>query len=239
MKKDAYLKKVQKKLPSEIDLIDETSFEFSLDEQLGVIGWINYFNTHYRKEGKSNIPDIQIIEISSRFVIDLGLYTIPHTSSRGENKHEIYLRPNLFPFKNLDLDFYIRMIRPYTKPPMAIHYIDHYFLKRHGFSDPIRIWSKERNQFLVYYEKEGIDSNKFMILIDTLEMTEDAQGGLIEFSELTKEEHIEKFSDIEDIVNNHSGEFNVYLNSFDNLITTLYYQQDLISFFDSCLMPLE
>ena len=48
MKNLAFLKQIQKRLPDEIVIFDETNFNFTEDEYISILSWIKYFNYHFQ-----------------------------------------------------------------------------------------------------------------------------------------------------------------------------------------------
>lgn len=94
MKKETCLKEIQKRLPEDIIIDDETSFEFTDDEVVGVLSWLKYFNAHYKEYGKTKYPDVIFPIISKRLRLDFGLYRIPCDVERNKGKHVIYLSQN-------------------------------------------------------------------------------------------------------------------------------------------------
>jgi hypothetical protein len=95
MKKINYLDEIQKRLPDDIIIQDETSFEFNEDEFLGILSWIKNFNEHYKKFGKTAQPYVMFPIISKRLRLDFGLYNYPSDLS-NENKGAfiIYISSN-------------------------------------------------------------------------------------------------------------------------------------------------
>jgi hypothetical protein len=94
MKKETCLKAIQKRLPDDLILQDETTFEFTDDEYVVILSWLKLFNQHYRKNGKSRPPQMKFPIISKRLYLDLGLYFIPNDAQENHGKHIIYLSPN-------------------------------------------------------------------------------------------------------------------------------------------------
>ena len=68
------LKEIQKRLPDDIVLEDNTTFEFTEDEFVVILSWIKYFNHHYQEYGKTQFPKVVLPIISKRLILDLGLY---------------------------------------------------------------------------------------------------------------------------------------------------------------------
>lgn len=94
MIKKNVLKIIKERLPLEISIIDETPFEFSDDEIVGILSWIKYFNIHYEKFKKDQLPDILFPIISIRLRMDLGLYHIKNDKEPMKGHFVIYLTQN-------------------------------------------------------------------------------------------------------------------------------------------------
>lgn len=94
MKKTTYLKEIQKRMPDDILVQDETHFEFKEDEYISILCWIKYFNNHYKEHGKNELPSILFPIVSKRMRLDLGLYHLPCNLEINSGKHIIYISPN-------------------------------------------------------------------------------------------------------------------------------------------------
>lgn len=94
MTKANQLKEIQKRLPKEIYIIDETNFEYTEDEYVGILSWIKFFNSHYESKGKTENPSVIFPIISKRLRLDLGLYRFPSDVENQKGKHIIYLSEN-------------------------------------------------------------------------------------------------------------------------------------------------
>jgi len=90
MNKASCLKIIQDRLPDDLIIYDETSYEFTDDEFVAILSWIKYFNVHYEKKDKSTPPDIMFPIISKRLRLDFGLYITADNSG----KHVIYISAN-------------------------------------------------------------------------------------------------------------------------------------------------
>lgn len=90
-----YIKEIQKRLPDDIIIQNETSFEINEDEFLGILSWIKNFNEHYKEYGKTKHLNIIFPIISKRLRLDFGFYNIANDLS-GENngKFIIYIASN-------------------------------------------------------------------------------------------------------------------------------------------------
>lgn len=94
MKKTTYLREIQKRMPDDIVIEDETDFEFTEDEYISILSWIKLFNKHYEKHGKDANPDIIFPIISKRLRLDFGLYRFPSDLEEDKGKHAVYISPN-------------------------------------------------------------------------------------------------------------------------------------------------
>lgn len=101
MKKQNQLKEIQKRLPDDIIIVDNTSYdEFTEDEFLGLLTWIDCFNNHYKTYGKS--IEMQFYPhcafVSTRFFIDFFFYNKLNKDENLKNsvcynKYAIYIKP--------------------------------------------------------------------------------------------------------------------------------------------------
>lgn len=94
MKKSTLLKEIQKRLPEDIIVEDETPYEFTEDEYVSILSWIKYFNGHYSLHGKNQDPTVFFPIISKRIRLDFGLYRFPSDTEINKGKHVIYISPN-------------------------------------------------------------------------------------------------------------------------------------------------
>lgn len=113
MKKSTYLKEIQKRLPDDIIIVDETPFEYTQDEYIAILGWIKCFNAHYSQYGKSESMLITYAFVSKRIRLDLGHYRFPCDIDQHRGKYIIYLANNLGGFgiktrKNISLLDFLR-----------------------------------------------------------------------------------------------------------------------------------
>jgi hypothetical protein len=90
MDKVKYLAEIQKRLPDDIIIVDETNFDFTEDEYVIALSWIANFNVHYKEHGKSKFPNVVFAMVSKRLRLDFGLYL----ASDGEEP-AIYLSSNI------------------------------------------------------------------------------------------------------------------------------------------------
>lgn len=89
-----FLKEIQKRLPDDIRIINETSFELTEDEFLGILSWLKYFNRHYQIHKKSGAPEIQSPIISKRIRLDFYFYWISENIKNKETEFCIYIVSN-------------------------------------------------------------------------------------------------------------------------------------------------
>ncbi len=94
MKKSSYIKEIQKRLPDNILIEDETIFEFTEDEYVSILSWIKFFNEHYKEYGKDKNPSVLFPLISKRLRLDFGLYRFPSDVEKNYGEHVIYLTEN-------------------------------------------------------------------------------------------------------------------------------------------------
>ena len=94
MKKTTQIKEIQKRLPDDIIIEDLSKIEeFTEDEFLVILGWIDAFNNHYRRYEK-NVEETfypDCVFVSTRLFIDFYFYN--KKDNRGETAKEylIYL----------------------------------------------------------------------------------------------------------------------------------------------------
>lgn len=94
MTKKTYLKEIQKRLPEDIIVQDETTFEFTEDEFISILCWLKYFNQHYSVFGKGKLPEILFPLVSKRFRLDFGLYITANDQPVNFGKYIIYITQN-------------------------------------------------------------------------------------------------------------------------------------------------
>ncbi|MBE4948031.1 hypothetical protein [Chryseobacterium culicis] len=94
MTKTYYLKEFQKRLPEDIKLIDETSYDFTEDEIVSIFCWLKYFNYHYETNGKKEYPKITFPIVSKRLRLDFGLYIPKNDMEPYKGQHNIYISEN-------------------------------------------------------------------------------------------------------------------------------------------------
>lgn len=94
MKTTKYIIEIQKRLPDDIIIKNETSFEFSEDEYISILSWIKYFNEHYKIFGKEKQPCIMYPIISKRLRLDFGLYNFPNPLEENKGGYIIYISEN-------------------------------------------------------------------------------------------------------------------------------------------------
>jgi len=96
MKKTTYLTQIQKRLPDDITVQDETEFEFTDDEYISILSWIQFFNDHYKQHKKEVWPAIKHPIISKRLRLDFSLYNIPCDIEDNKGKFIIYISSNIY-----------------------------------------------------------------------------------------------------------------------------------------------
>lgn len=73
MKKSTCLEELQKRLPGNLVLVDETPFEFTEDEFIGILSWFKLFSKHY-EESPKKLPLVPLPLVSHRIFLDFGLF---------------------------------------------------------------------------------------------------------------------------------------------------------------------
>lgn len=94
MKKSTLINNIQKRLPAEIIIQDETNFEINDDEYVSILSWIKCFNEHYKINGKNEGMLVQFPMISKRIRLDFGLYRVPCDLKENNGKYIIYITAN-------------------------------------------------------------------------------------------------------------------------------------------------
>jgi hypothetical protein len=94
MTKQTQIKEIQKRLPDNIKIVDETLFDFTEDEFVSILCWIKYFNQHYEQYGKNEYPKIMFPIISKRLRLDFGLYRVKSDIGPFKGCYNIYLSEN-------------------------------------------------------------------------------------------------------------------------------------------------
>lgn len=110
---------------------------------------------------------------------------------------------------------------------MTLKPINKEFILRYGFSDPVRYFDEEMQQFRVYYEIEGYSSP---ILISPVPRI---------YRNISIEKQIDSFSDINTIEKNSDEHWNIFVKSLDNHLTTFHYQEELSNLMMICGKPLK
>lgn len=100
------------------------------------------------------------------------------------------------------------------------------FLISKGFSEAVRWFDNRWKQFRVYYKIEGYDCD--ILLSPTPQVVGD----------MSPEQQVNDFSDIPTLENHHYGDWNIYVNSIRNHLTTLNEQSELIELMRVCRCPL-
>ena len=94
MTKKYQIKEIQKRLPDNIKIVDETKFDITEDEFIGILSWIKYYNAHYKKFEKKEHPDVIFPIISKRLRLDFGLYRFPSDVEHQKGDFVVYLSDN-------------------------------------------------------------------------------------------------------------------------------------------------
>lgn len=94
MKKSTFINEIQRRLPGDIIIYDETNFDFTDDECISILCWIKYFNNHYEVFEKKELPQILFPIISMRLRLDFGLYNTPCDLKNNYGKYIVYLTQN-------------------------------------------------------------------------------------------------------------------------------------------------
>jgi len=100
------------------------------------------------------------------------------------------------------------------------------FLISKGFSKAERWFDNRWKQFRVYYKIDGYDCE---ILISPAPQV---------VGDMTPEQQVDDFSEISILENHHYGDWQVYVNSTENHLTTLTEQSELIELMRVCRSPL-
>ncbi|KXX72758.1 hypothetical protein [Flammeovirga sp. SJP92] len=100
------------------------------------------------------------------------------------------------------------------------------FLLSKGFSTAKRWFDKKWEQFRVYYKIEGYDCD---ILLSPTPQS---------IGDMTQEEQVDEFSEIQILEKHHYGDWHVYINTIDNHLTTLNEQRELVELMKTCKCPL-
>ncbi|AQX90692.1 hypothetical protein [Elizabethkingia anophelis] len=94
MTKSDQLKEIQKRLPDDITIVDESKFDFTEDEFVSILCWLKVFNSHYRENGKERYPEVLFPIISKRLRLDFGLYATKSTYEVHKGSYNIYISNN-------------------------------------------------------------------------------------------------------------------------------------------------
>lgn len=94
MTKKNQIKEIQKRLPDDLVIVDETSFDFTDDEYVSILCWIKFFNQHYEQFGKEKYPNPMFPIISKRLRLDFGLYGVASDCEPFKGCYIIYLSEN-------------------------------------------------------------------------------------------------------------------------------------------------
>jgi len=101
-------------------------------------------------------------------------------------------------------------------------FIDSKFFKKYGFNKPVRFWCNVHSVFKIYYKIEGYDSDILVVPVP----------------QIINPAELERLSTIESLEYHHVNDFQIYINSMDNHITTFNYESEIIDFMIMCKCPL-
>lgn len=107
MTKAVQIKNIQKRLPDDIRIQDETGLKLSDDEYVSILSWIKLFIIHYKSFGKSQPMPISSAIVSKRVHIDFGLYMVPCELEHNKGEYIIYLCSNDYEDSELTLSKFI------------------------------------------------------------------------------------------------------------------------------------
>lgn len=88
MKKQTYLKEIQKRLPQDIFISDETNIDFTEDEFVCILFWIKIYNKYPDLFGTAK--HIQHVFISKRIQVDFSF----HNTATEKGEYLIYITLN-------------------------------------------------------------------------------------------------------------------------------------------------
>ncbi len=91
MKKSTMLKKIQKELPKDIYLINNTTIELTTDEYFAILSWIKVFLIHHKEFDKTKHLTLHTPVVSTRVFIDFALCRFPSKLPEEKGKNCIYI----------------------------------------------------------------------------------------------------------------------------------------------------
>ena len=98
MEKEKMLKEIQKRLPDGIIIEDATKFDFTEDEFVSILCWLQYFRAHYAEYYGKNDEQMSITLpiISKRLRLDFTHYRFIQNSHFFPNfgKYIVYITAN-------------------------------------------------------------------------------------------------------------------------------------------------
>lgn len=116
--------------------------------------------------------------------------------------------------------------------------ISHEFLLEHGFENPSRYWCKHQEQFRLCYKIEGYDCDVLVSPMPQVVPNEYNEfGDGVHF--MPPEVQVDEFSSISTLQGHHTGDFQVFINSFENHCATFEYEQQLLIFMAVCGKPIK
>lgn len=111
------------------------------------------------------------------------------------------------------------------------------FFEKYGFSKPIRHWEIKWQQFAIYYTIEGYDCT--IIVRPVMQIVPSDWNAFGEgVHEMPPELQVEEFSDIIMLQDHHIGDYQVFVNKFDNHVATFNYEYQMLDFMSICDCPL-
>lgn len=111
------------------------------------------------------------------------------------------------------------------------------FFQKYGFSKPIRYWNEKWQQFSIYYKIEGYDCN-ILVRPSTQVVPNNWNAYGEGIHEMPPEIQVDDFSDVKMLEDHHTGDFQIFINSFENHIATFNYEFQMLDFMSICGCPL-
>ena len=130
------------------------------------------------------------------------------------------------------------MINSSIKAPNdAKHVLCAAFFQKYGFSNPIRYWNEKWQQFSIYYKIEGYDCD-ILVRPSTQVVPNNWNAYGEGIHEMPPEIQVDEFSDVKMLEYHHTGDFQIFVNSFENHIATFNYECQMLDFMSICGCPL-
>ncbi|MFA7446795.1 MAG: hypothetical protein WCY89_12690 [Flavobacteriaceae bacterium] len=111
------------------------------------------------------------------------------------------------------------------------------FFQKYGFSKPIRYWNEKWQQFSIYYKIEGYDCD-ILVRPSTQVVPNNWNAYGEGIHEMPPEIQVDEFSDVKMLEDHHTGDFQIFVNSFENHIATFNYEFQMLDFMSICGCPL-